>query len=307
MKRTLIATLLAAMLSLGSTGCIKQMLTDGQIESTRKGSVAVDTVGDYEVANAAAFAGLAQFEGMHYLAPDNEDALFLLTKGWAGATFAFIEDQMEQAEDSEGGTDGPLYLYHQARARAGYERAVHYGIELLEKTAPGFKAATKNDDTMKAWLQAFDSEDDVPYLFWTGYAWMSKTNIDKDQPAVVAELFIGIAMIERALQLDEDYLYGTIHVAKGAYHARSAMAELDESKKHFERAIAISGGKALVAKLNFATRYYCNKGDKTNYVKLLNEVVAAGDVLPQQRLQNTIAKRRAKRYLSASRMSACGF
>ena len=96
----------AAALSLTQTGCIKQILLDGQIEGTRKGAAAIDTVSDYEIANTAAFAGIAQFEGMHYLAPDNEDALFMLTKSWTGATFGFIEDLLEQAEDSEG-TDSP--------------------------------------------------------------------------------------------------------------------------------------------------------------------------------------------------------
>jgi hypothetical protein len=36
-------------------------------------------------------------------------------------------------------------------------------------------------------------------------------------------------------------------------------------------------------------------------------VVDAPDALPEQRLQNTIAKRRARRYLGKSRMAACGF
>src|SRR5262245_11598277 len=143
------ALALAVALSLGATGCIKQILTDGQIEGTRTGSDAVETVGDYEVANTAAFAGLAQFEGMHYLAPENKDALFLLTKGWAGATFGFIEDAMEAAEDSEGGTEGPLFKYHQGRARAGYDRAIYYGVMLLETTNPGSEPQKKNNQQIK--------------------------------------------------------------------------------------------------------------------------------------------------------------
>src|SRR5262249_96513 len=125
-KKGLSTLALLAALAVGNTGCIKATLLNGQIEATRKASAAVDTVGDYEVAQGAGFRGLAQFEGLHYLAPENEDALFLLAKGWAGATYAFIEDQMEQAEDAEG-TESPLYLYQHARAQAGYDRAIHYG------------------------------------------------------------------------------------------------------------------------------------------------------------------------------------
>src|SRR5690349_16735448 len=149
--KTLISVALTAALALAGTGCIKKTLLNGQIESTRKASAAIDTLSDYEVANGVAFAGLAQFEGMHYLAPENENALFLLTKGWAGATFGFIEDQMEQAEDAEG-TEGPLYKYQQARAKAGYDRAIYYGVQLLETKNVGFKNARKNDATIKEWL-----------------------------------------------------------------------------------------------------------------------------------------------------------
>lgn len=295
----------AAALSLGSAGCVKQMILDGQIEATAQGANAVDTLGDYEVARGIAYAGLGQFEGMHYLAPENEDAIFMLLKSWGGASYGFIEDDMEAAEDAEG-TESDRYLYHQARARAGYDRAIHYGSQLLEKRNPGFAAARKNDDTMKAWLAGFtDAEEDAPLLFWMGYAWMSKTNVAKEDPALVAELFVGVAMMERSVALDEKYYFGSGHVALGAYHARNAMAELDDAKKHFERALQLSGGKHLIAQLNYAIKYQCMKGDRAAYEKLLNEVLQAGDVMPSQRLQNTIAKRRAKRYLTPERLRAC--
>lgn len=305
--RLLSIFVLTAALALGSTGCIKQMLLDGQIESTRTASAAIDTLSDYEVAEAIAFSGLGQFEGMHYLAPENEDALFMLMQGWGGATYGFIEDQLEQAEDADG-LDSDLYRYHQARAIAAYDRAVHYGIELLEMKNGGFERARRNDETMKAWLTGFDDpERDAPNLFWTAYAWMSKTNVAKDDPAIVADLFIGVAMMERAVALDEKYMYGSGHVALGAYNAASAMSDLAASKKHFERALQLNGGKHLLTKLNYASKYHCMKGDRQSYEKLLNEVLEAGDVLPEQRLQNTIAKRRARRYLGKERLKSCGF
>jgi hypothetical protein len=306
-KRAVSALGLSALLALGTTGCIKTMILNGQIQSTRAASAAIDTLSDYDVANAIIFNGIGQFEGMHYLAPDNEDALFMLVKSWTGATFAFIEDQMEQAEDAAG-EGSPLYQYHQARAKAGYERAIHYGIKLLELKKRGFEQARKNDETMKAWLAAFDDpEHDAPNLFWTGYAWISRVNVVKEDPAMVADLFIGVAMLERVVALDDKFFYGSAHTILGAYHARSAMAELDEAKKEFAKAIQISGGKMLLAKLQLAAKYDCMKVDREHYVKTLTEVIDAGDILPEQRFTNTIAKRRAKRYLGKERLKACGF
>ena len=86
-----------------------------------------------------------------------------------------------------------------------------------------------------------------------------------------------------------------------------AKNELPDSKRHFDRALEINGGNALLTKVNLAVKYYCAMGEKENYVNTLNEVLEAGDVLPAQRLQNTIAKRRARRYLAESRMKRCGF
>jgi hypothetical protein len=299
---------LVGALGLGSTGCLKEIILNGQIQGTRQASTAVDGFSDYEVAQTAAYSGITQFEGMHYLAPDNEDALFMLTKSWTSATFAFIEDQLEQAEDTEGESSA-AYQYQKDRAVAGYDRAIHYGVALLGKKAAGFEGAKKNDDTMKKWLGAFDDpEKDAENLFWTGYAWIGRVNILKDEPAAVSDLFIGVAMLERAKALKPDYLYGSIHTVLGAYHARSPMAEMEEGKKELDLAMAVTGGKTLLPKFQLATKYYCMKGDKESYVKTLTEIVEAGDTFPAQRLTNAISKRRAKRYLGKDRMMrTCGF
>jgi hypothetical protein len=286
-----------------TSGCIKSTILNGQIKGTRDGSVAVDTLSDYEVARGIAFAGLGQFEGMHQLAPDNEDALFLLTKGWTATGFGFIEDEYEIAVDAD---DDAKADYHRARARAAYDRAIQYGIALLQMRAPGFEKAKINLASMKQYLAAFDKRD-VMNLLWVGQAWLARVNMAKDDPAIVAELHVGEALIERSVELDETAAYAAGHAALGSYHARTAMAELDLAQKHFARAIQLTQGKALLTKFNFARSYYCMKGDKVNYEATLREVVDAPDALPEQRLQNTIAKRRARRYLGKSRLAACGF
>ncbi len=293
-------------LGLSASGCVKQAMLNGQIKATLQASDAIETMGDLEVAREAAYAGLVQFEGMHHLAPDNADGLFLLLRGWAGATFAFTEDTMMRAEDALG-TDDPIYLYHRRRALNGYERAIFYGTQLLEQSHPGFAAARRNDETMRAWTSQFTDAEDVPALFWTGYAWLRRTFVARDEPAYVSDLFLGVALMERALALDETYLAGTIHIVLGAYHARTALAEMPESKKHFDRALQLSHGRALMPKLQLAVTYHCMRAEKEPYLALLNEVVSAGDIAPELRLQNAIARREAARFLTPVRMRACGF
>src|SRR5262249_10558270 len=151
-----------------------------------------------------------------------EDALFLLTKGWTATSFAFVEDDYEGAADTD---DEQRAEYHRARARAGYDRAIQYGIVLLEKQATGFEKAKTNVASMKAYTAQFNKRDALN-LLGVGQAWLAKANMAKDDPAVVAELHVGELLVERSVELDETLAYGAGHAALGAYHARTAMAEL---------------------------------------------------------------------------------
>lgn len=282
------------------------MLTNGQISSTRKASGAFDTIADYELARSAASAGLVQFEGMHRLAPDNTDALFLLMKGWVGYGYAFPEDDYEAANAAE---NSAAAEYHKGRAQMAYDRAVFYGTELLNHQAEGFAEARKDLPALKEWLaKHFDDAEDADVLFWLGYGWLARVNIAKEDPEQVAKLWVGIALLEHSVKLDPTYMRYGGTTALAAYHARSGMAELDEAKKLFDFAIEKTGRKALIVLVNYAARYGCMKNDKALYEKHLKEVVAAGDVDPTNRLQNTLAKRRAQRYLTKSwMMNECGF
>ena len=305
MRTSVVAALAAAALSLSNVGCIKQMLTDGQISATREASGVFDTIGDYELARGAAEAGLVQFEGMHRLSANNEDALYSLTQAWTGYGFAFAEDDMEAAQTKD---DDDLADYHHRRARMAYDRAVFYGLELLSHTDKGFDAAKKNADTMKAWLRAnFTSKDDAANLFWTGYAWLARVQLEQDDPAMVADLFVGESMVERQIELDPSYNHWNGYLAMAAYHSRAALAEPADGKKLFEMVLEKTGRKDLMVQLTYAQTYACVRTDRALYEKLLKEVLDAGDTDPDQRLENAIAKRRARRYLGKHWLEQCGF
>ncbi|MEO6418701.1 MAG: TRAP transporter TatT component family protein, partial [Polyangiaceae bacterium] len=113
MHKAILSLSVVASLAFG-TGCIKSTLTNGQISATREAAGSFETIGDYDLARSAAMAGMVQFEGMHKLAPDNEDALFMLMQGWTGYGYAFAEDDREAAMDAG---DDDLAEYHRKRAR----------------------------------------------------------------------------------------------------------------------------------------------------------------------------------------------
>ena len=304
-----IFAVLVAAFALGSTGCIKKMLLDGQIEGTRKGAEAMDSTADFEVARAASGAGLAQFEGMHKLAPDNTDAIYLLVKGYAGYAGAFAEDDMELAYLRN---DDDLGDYHKERAKSLYTRAIGFGTQWLEHEHAGFDDALKSGDEgkMVEYLSQFDEEEDADILFWTGLAWMSRTNVTKES-SLIGTVYVGRAMVERVIALQPNYEYGMPYVLIGSYKSSTGVATLGPesftaAKAAFDKAEQISSGKLMLGKVQMAISYACHMADDSPgrgasfgmYSKLMNDVLAADDPDPDHRLLVAIAKRKARRYLS---------
>jgi len=296
--------------TVGSTGCIKKTLAKGQIKSTREGSAAFQTTADWETAKMASAAGLAQFEGMHLLVPDDDNAYFLLIRGWASNAFAFVEDDLETAilkgDDDE-------VQYHRMRAKSMYTRSVNYGLEWMESKYAGVHEAIKHgsEKEMQEYVKKFTDVEDADFLFWTGQAWMSRANVDKGDIGGIGQVFIGRTFVERAVELKDDIERGSGHVILASYYARTGFNTLgqesfDKAKAHFDKAMQINGGKVLLGRVQMARSYACRMHDESPgrkasfemYMKLLNEVLEADDPLPEARLTNAIAKRKARRYAS---------
>jgi hypothetical protein len=180
-----------------------------------------------------------------------------------------------------------------------------YGTSLLETRHPGFVTAQKNRDTLHAYLQTVGKED-AETVLWLGVAWMSRGGVASERPEIVAELFIGEALLERANELDDSMAYGLGLAALAAYHARSPDAELKVAKDLFDKAAAKTQRKALTPLVLQAQNLSCVTHNEKEYRALLAEVIAAPD-FPAQRFENVLAKRKAQRYLGAPRLKRCGF
>jgi TRAP transporter T-component len=299
-----IASACALTAFLAQSGCVTKMLISGQASATRKAGIALDTTADQDVARTALMNGLAGSEGMHVLSPANEDVMFLLLQGWTSYAFGFLQDDIDELEEGS-----ERYEEKRRLARHAYDRGIAYGLELLAKEDDGWKGALKNDATLKAWLDAnFDDKSDAQTLFWIAAAWMGRTNLMQDKPEVVAELWIGVRLAEKSFALDSAYYNGSARVLLAAYHARASVAELDEAKRMFDEAIAVSKRLNLTVLVNYATRYACMKHDRALYESLLDEVLKFDDAkAPNLRLGNTLAKRQAKRATRKNALLACGF
>ncbi len=114
-------------------------------------------------------------------------------------------------------------------------------------------------------------------------------------------------MIERSVQIDPEYNHFTGQTVLAAYHARTAMSEMDQSQKMFEDVLQKTQRQIAHRPAPVRAPLRLQQGRRPLYEKLINEVLTADDPDPQQRFTNTIAKRRARRALLKSRMEDCGF
>jgi hypothetical protein len=73
--------------------------------------------------------------------------------------------------------------------------------------------------------------------------------------------------------------------------------DMDRAKVLFDDTLDKTERRNLQVQLAMARYYAVNIGDHELFRSLLEEVVEAGDVLPEARLSNTLARRRAQRYL----------
>ena len=140
-------------------------------------------------------------------------------------------------------------------------------------------------------------------LYSYAVSWLSHLDTASDDWSAVAELPWVQAAMERLLELDEAYQQGGIHVYLGILNALRPPAlggRPEVAKAHFERALELSGGKDLSAKVEYARRYARMVFNQQLHDKLLAEVLEAPVSVPGLTLFNVLAQREAAELLESS-------
>lgn len=277
--------------------CMTEFAANGVVRVTQRAAPAVQEHWDWEFARDTIPSGIMRLEGMFQVVPDNEDLLHQLVRAYAAWGFGFIEDQMEEAE-VQGNWDEAEQL--RTRAQLAYQRAVMFVKRLFRMEDDEFDAVfAQGPEAFRAWVyETFDDEEDVPLLFWSGYAW--GLMVRAGDPSALVDLPIARALIDRAVELDPAYFHYagmTFQAAIEASIPEPMGGNPEKGRQLFERVLELTDRRALTVQLNYARTYAVNTNNRELYVSLLEEVMAAGDVLPEARLANKIARRRAKRSL----------
>lgn len=145
---------------------------------------------------------------------------------------------------------------------------------------------------------------DIDVLYGLASAWVTRIQQGSDDWNSIADLPKVQLLTERVLALKPDYEGGEPHMVLGVLHSlRPAQigGKPELGKAAFETAIAMSGGRNLMAKTLYAQYYARLLFDQELHDRLLNEVIAAAPEAPRLTLMNVLAQQRAKALLASGK------
>lgn len=275
------ALLAAALVAACGAGCARMLrgATGGMTAGISRAMLNHD---DPETVAGAAPAYLLMADGLLADAPDDVELLTTAARMYGAYAGGFVVEP--------------------ARALRLTERAFSYArrAACLRTGFCGWR--TERFDEFQKRLGA-TGRGDVPVLHALGASWAAWIQARSDDWNAVAELPRATALMERVVELDEAYGQGSAHLYLGVASTILPPAtggKPEEGRKHFERAVALSGGKALAPKVLCADRYARLIFDRDLFERLLGEVLDADPVAPDLTLMNLLAQREARRLLDGA-------
>jgi hypothetical protein len=248
-----------------------QTIMDGGIES-------MNSETDLQLAKDAMPANLKLLEGMLIEDPNNTEMIIYTAEGFYGYSFGFVE------------------IENPARAKLLYRRCYGHAQRALQ-------LAGVDVDPESASLEAVETaiskagKKAVPALFWTASCLGKWIDLSRDDMSLVASLANTAALMQRVIDLDDEFYFGGAHMFFGVYYGgRAPMLGGDyaRAETEFRRAAEINANKLLIVDLLQAEFLDRQRLDQQAFHKRLTAIIAAPDDLyPEMALVNGIAKQRA--------------
>jgi predicted anti-sigma-YlaC factor YlaD len=248
-----------------------------------------------ELIRAATPFSLKLMESLLEESPEHRGLLLAAARGFTQYGYAFIEQEADVVEDE----DLVRAMELRRLARRLYLRARDYGLRGLETSHEGI-----GEHLFRYPEEAIERFviDDVPLIYWTAAAWGAAISLSKDDPDLIADLPQVEALIYRALDLDEAYDHGAIHVfliALESGRPGGAPEGLERARLHFQRAVDLSEEMMAAPLVAMAENVSVSTQEREEFMDLLNRALAIDvDTRPEWRLSNLVMQRRASWLLS---------
>ncbi|UCC56390.1 MAG: hypothetical protein JSU75_01010 [Gammaproteobacteria bacterium] len=238
---------------------------------------------DLELAREAMPANLKLIEGLLIEDPGNTTLRLYAAEGFYGYAYGFIE-----LEDSK-------------RASRFYRRCYEHALQALQDTGIQVNPETIAPADLETTVGKAGGKS-VPALFWSASCLGKWIDLNRDKPNGIIEVSSAAIMMQRVLELEDDFYYGGAHMFFGVYYgARSPMLGGNHklAEEHFRKADAINQERLLLVDLLQAEFLDRQRLDQAAFHKRLTRIIEAPDNLyPEMALINGIAKQRAHHLLT---------
>jgi hypothetical protein len=300
-----VAYALATIVLLAASGCdIGKLTVNTTSKVLERGQPSLKMESDYEMARQAIPGALKTVENFWIVSPDNPRLTKILTEGYCQYGTAFVEDDWEAAKFKK---DIEAIDYHNTRASNVFTRCMNYALKTLGSRWQK-EIFADNQDVVAKLIKDTGKSKRFPLLF-AATALGSVINHNLTRIEMIAYLPTVEAMLNRVIEIDtkdgppKDKAHAALpYVALGMIHSARGKAmggDPDKAKAMFEKALAVTDNKFLLARTLMAYRVGLATNDQKFFHEQLKIVLETPpSIWPEQRLANEVAHRRARRYLS---------
>lgn len=271
---------------------LKQAAMNTVIDALSSGGSSAFT-GDTDpelVGDALPFA-LKLYEVLLEQSPENEGLLLTTGSGFIMYANAYVQTPADMLPESE----YQRRVAMRQRAKKLYLRGRDYVLAGLEVRHPGF-LGTIGTDSLAEKLAAMNAED-VPFLYWAGSGWMGAIAINSFDVELGVTREDALALLLKALELDEDYSGGAIHEVLISYYG--SMPEMlggseEQARYHFARAVEITDGTTPGPYVALAQAVSIGNQNYEEFSSLLGQALAIEDTNPESALVTIVTQNKAR-------------
>jgi len=178
------------------------------------------------------------------------------------------------------------------RASKLFIRGRDHALRALDQRYPGFTAALATN--REATLGHAEAED-APFLFLAGAGWAGALSADTGNLGLVADFPTAGALVQRVLEVDDAFNEGSAHEFMISFEASRPGGSFETARKHYNRALKLSGGNRASVYLALAEAVSVGEQDVNEFRAMLKAARAVDvDEAPNSRLLNIVAQERAE-------------
>ena len=197
-----------------------------------------------------------------------------------------------------------VFAQDEAQAKSMADKALEYARRALcEYDSDACDLVDGPADELKRGLTLHYDEDDVDIFYAYGAAWAGWIQANTSDWNAIAQVSKVKNLMEWVESYDEGYDNATVQVYLGVLTTQlppSVGGKPEIGKAHFEKAIELSDGKHLMAKVLYAKQYARLMFEQELHDELLQQVIEANPYAEGLTLINRLAQRQANRLLAES-------